>query len=204
MPANFLSESERLRLSQFPSSIVKSDIICYFTLSENDLVQVKKQRKSHNRLGFAIQLCVFRYLGFSPDNLKDIPVELGDYLAQQLDEPIEDLILYGERSQTRTEHLQQILNYLAFHNSTEADLVILEDWLIERAQEHDQPFLLLQMAAQKLQTDKIVRPGVTVLERLVGTARSKAMVETFQKLAPLLTQNNRQFLDNLLTNRPVG
>ncbi|MCL1495896.1 MAG: DUF4158 domain-containing protein, partial [Pseudanabaena sp. Salubria-1] len=76
MPANFLSESERLRLSQFPSSIIESDIICYFTLSKEDLVQVKRQRKSYNRLGFAIQLCALRYLGFSPDNLKDIPIEV--------------------------------------------------------------------------------------------------------------------------------
>ena len=200
MPANFLSESERLHLSQFPSSIIESDIICYFTLSKEDLVQVKRQRKSYNRLGFAIQLCVLRYLGFSPDNLKDIPIEVRTYLSQQLNQPIEDLNFYGERSQTRTGHLQQILSYLSFHNSTEADLAMLEDWLIERAQEHDQPLLLFQMAAQKLKTDKIVRLGVTVLERLIGTARSKAMVETFQKLSPLLTQSNRQFLDNLLTN----
>jgi TnpA family transposase len=200
MPANFLSESERLRFSQFPSSITESDLICYFTLSKEDLVQVKKQRKAYNRLGFAIQLCILRYLGFSPDNLKDIPLEVIGYLAQQLHQPIEDLTLYGERSQTRTGHLQQILNYLQFRNPTDTDLAILEKWLIERAQEHDKPFLLFQLAAQKLRTDKIVRPGVTVLERLVGTARNKAILETFQTLSPLLTQSNRQFLDSLLTN----
>ena len=69
MPVNFLSESEHLHLSQFPSSIIKSDIICYFTLSKEDLVQVKRQRKSYNCLGFATQLCALRYLSFSPDNL---------------------------------------------------------------------------------------------------------------------------------------
>jgi len=141
-----------------------------------------------------------RYLGFSPDNLKDIPREVIGYLVQQLHQPIEDLTLYGERSQTRTGHLQQILNYLQFRNPTDTDLAILEKWLIERAQEHDKPFLLFQLAAQKLRTDKIVRPGVTVLERLVGTARNKAILETFQTLSPLLTQSNRQFLDSLLTN----
>jgi TnpA family transposase len=169
-------------------------------IQQRHLVQVKKQRKAYNRLGFAIQLCVLRYLGFSPDNLKNIPREVINYLVQQLHQPIEDLTRYGERSQTRTGHLQQILNYLQFHNPTDTDLAMLEKWLIERAQEHDKPFLLFQLAAQKLQTDKIIRPGVTVLERLVGTARSKAILETFQKLSPLLTKTNRQFLDSLLVN----
>ena len=39
-----------------------------FTLSESNLEFVKQQRGDHNRLGFALQLCALRYLGFCPDD----------------------------------------------------------------------------------------------------------------------------------------
>jgi hypothetical protein len=52
---------------------------------------------------------------------------------------------------------------------------------------------------EKLYREKIVRPGVTRLERLVATARDQAHVETFRRLTPLLTEERKIFLDGLLT-----
>ena len=40
MPVNFLNESERTRLSQFPQDMSDADLIQYFTLTPDDLVQV--------------------------------------------------------------------------------------------------------------------------------------------------------------------
>ena len=44
-----------------------------FTLSESDLEFVRQQRGDHNRLGFALQLCALRYLGFCPDDIATAP-----------------------------------------------------------------------------------------------------------------------------------
>ncbi len=54
------------------------------------------------------------------------------------------------------------------------DLQALEAWLLERALEHDEFTISFAQAAAKLQADKIVRPGVTRLERLVAAVRRAA------------------------------
>lgn len=122
MPVSFLSEAERERLSLFPTTILENDLITYFTLSPDDLLQVRRQRQSHNQLGFALQLCSLRYLGFCPDNLHKVPKEVVGYLAQQLDIAPEPLDIYGNRSQTRTNHLRIIQTYLHYRDATDTDL----------------------------------------------------------------------------------
>ena len=198
MPVNFLTQAERNRLSQFPDAIPESDRIQYFTLTPEDQVQIKRQRRSENRLGFALQLCTLRYLGFCPDQLQSVPAEIVEFLAQQLQIPVESLSAYAQRSQTRTEHLQQIQLYLGFQDPTAQDFKQLARWLLERAMEHDSITVLFQLAAERLYREKRVRPGVTTLERMVATARRQAMLKTYRLLKPLLTRQRRSFLNQLL------
>ena len=91
---------------------------------------------------------------------------------------------------------------LGFRRATPLDFYALHTWLVERALEHDKPTLLLQLACEKLYREKMVRPGVTRLERLVATARDQAHDETFRRLIPLLTDERKAFLDGLLTPDP--
>lgn len=114
MPVNFLNESERTRLSQFPQDMPDSDLIQYFTLTPDEISQVKRQRQAPNQLGFALQLCALRYLGYCPDDLQQTPAKVLDFIAQQLDVASEALRAYGKRAQTRTEHFQQVQQYLGF------------------------------------------------------------------------------------------
>jgi hypothetical protein len=65
-------------------------------------------------------------------------------------------------------------------------------WLTERALEHDKPTLLLQMTGEYLKYQKLLRPGVTRLERLVVTARAHAHHESFHRLQPLLTSEGEK------------
>lgn len=198
MPVNFLTSAERARLSRFPDRVPESDLIQYFTLTAEDLRRVERQRQPSNRLGFALQLCALRYLGFCPDDSRHAPSEVVEYLARQLGTTTEELSHYARRAQTRTEHSRQVASYLNFRPADEKDLDALAAWLLERAMEHDKPSLLFQLAAEKLYREKIVRPGVTTLERMVSRARTGANGETYRLLEPLLTEGRRTFLDGLL------
>lgn len=198
MPGRFLSEAERHRLNRFPPEISPEDVITYFTLASTEVALVNQRRGETNRLGFALQLGALRYLGFCPDELTAAPVVIVTYLADQLNLSASLLADYGHRAQTRTEHWQEVMTYLGFRPVTTVDLEGLKQWLVERALEHDRPILLFQMAAERLYAAKLVRPGVTLLERLVMTARAEAHTETFQRLKPLLTPDVRTRLDNLL------
>lgn len=198
MPVNFLSQAERERLNRFPADISDEDAISYFTLSPADLEQVNTHRGDENKLGWAIQLGSLRYLGFCPDDVNRTPASLVSYLAQQLKVEVGVLASYGSRLQTRSQHVREIQAYLGYREVKEEELTALGEWLVTRALEHDKPTLLLGLVAEKLHADKIVRPGITRLARLVASSRDKADSETFKLLSPLFNSDCTTFLDKLL------
>lgn len=197
MPRTFLSESQRKKLERFPESVIPEDIVAYFTLSESDLSQIPVHSSTLNRLGFAIQLCTLRMLGFCPVELIP-PQTVIAYVAGQLNVPPQSLETYGQREQTRTDHFQKVLRHLGFRRTDSETLDRLLSWLVQRALEHNRPSLLLQMACEKLYQEKYVRPGLTVLERIVSSARTQAQRETFTRLLPLLSDSCKSSLDQLL------
>src|SRR5215471_13365502 len=202
MPIGFLSPADRDRLSRFPAQIPDDDLRAFFLLSDADQQVINHQREAHTRLGFALQLCALRYLGFAPDDLRATPEEVVLYVARQLDVPPAAIHAYGQRAKTRTTHFQQVQASLGFRTATPLDLYGLQTWLGERALEHDKPTLLLQLACDKLRRDQIVRPGLPRLERLVATARQAAHTETFHRLTPLLPSARPTLLDDLLVPDP--
>lgn len=200
MPGQFLNEFERKRFEQFPEDIPYDDIVIYFTLSPQDLAQIPIKSAGYNRLGFALQLCILRYLGFCPKNLFEIEINktVIEFLANQLNVEPHEIKHYGKRDQTRSDHFQIIQSYLKFRMVNENDMDIFYEWLVERALEHDKPSLLFQMACEKLYSDKIVRPGITIIERFIISARQEAQERTYRSLESLLTPEMKQFLDSLL------
>jgi TnpA family transposase len=150
MPVNFLNEAERDRLNRFPEQISDKDLVLFFALSASDKAQSRKQRGDHNQLGYSIQLCALRYLGFAPDDLKSIPWEALSYIALQIDVDPEALHSYGNRIHTRTDHFNQVQKYLGFRKASSNYLRNFHKWLVERALEHDKPTFLLQLSCEKL------------------------------------------------------
>lgn len=187
MPTGFLSEAERERLSGFPEEIATEDLFAYFTLSGSDRSLIPARSAPANRLGFILALCAVRYLGFCPADLTRAPKNVRWYVSEQVGVAADALEYYPEREQTRTDHLRSIYEYLGFHRATEGDLEELSLWLVERALEHDQPTLLLRLAADQLRAQKIVRPGLSRLERMVAEARERAGEETYRAVSPLLS-----------------
>jgi TnpA family transposase len=202
MPIGFLTPAERERLSRFPEHIPDDDLFVFFRLSDDDHGVINQQREDATRLGFALQLCALRYLGFAPDDLSLTPWEAVVYVARQLNVPPEAIEAYGHRIKTRTTHLQRVQSHVGFRRALPLDFYAVHTWLVDRALEHDKPTLLLQLTCEKLRRDQIVRPGITRLERLVAPARQQAHDETFRRLTPLLTEERMAWLDRLLIPDP--
>lgn len=70
MPVQFLSETDQERLSTCPDAVAQGDLDTYFQLNTEDLGAIGRLRGDANRLGFALQLCCLRYLGFFLANLR--------------------------------------------------------------------------------------------------------------------------------------
>ena len=50
----------------------------------------------------------------------------------------------------------------------------LEQFLLDRAMEHDSPALLFNLAAEYLISAKTIRPGVVIVAKMVASARTGA------------------------------
>ena len=84
MPVDFLTEAERERWQRLPDSMPQDDLLVFFLLSDEDRQETQRQRDPQNRLGYALQLCILRYLGFVPDDLQATPHEVVAFVAEQL------------------------------------------------------------------------------------------------------------------------
>jgi len=197
MSTSFLTAAERERWQRFPETIPHDDLAVYFLLSADDQREVNRQREPFNRLGYALQLCTLRYLGFVPTDFTATPEVVVTFVAEQLGMTPRVLALYDNR-ETQSDHRRHVRTYVGFRQATPMDVYALQTWLLARALEHDKPTLLLQLACEKLYRERIVRPGVTRLERFVATAREQAHEETFRQLTPLLTDERKTVLDGLL------
>ena len=198
VPMRLVAEAERRCRSAFPKEIPTEDLFSFFTLTGPDRAAIPARSAPANRLGFALSLCAVRYLGFCPEDLVGAPGDVAWYVSEQLGVPAEALKSYGERPQTRTDHLLEIHGHLGYRRPSEAELADLSRWLLERALEHDDPALLVCTAAERFKAEKLVRPGLWLLERMVADARERAYEETFRAVSPLLTPETRARLDGLL------
>lgn len=105
----------------------------FFHLDDEDRRLIAERRRDSNRLGFSIQLVTVRYLGkFLPDPL-DVPAEVIEYLAEQLD--IADpacVKAYTDRKQTRYDHHDEIVRAYGLIPYTEIETDLAE-WVADQA-----------------------------------------------------------------------
>lgn len=199
--SGFLTEDQRNQLSNYPEAIEDNELIKYFLLSDADLNVIPVRSHSYSRFGFALLLCSLRWLGFIPEGLSLVPESAKSFIAKQLkleDYLLIDLNQYGSRAQTKSDHVLVIEKHLGFHKFNDTDISSLTSWLLAQAMEHDRPIILLRFIIDKLKQDKITRPPLALLERLIGAAREQARQKTYQLLSDVLSNECKTSLDNLL------
>ena len=193
MPIGFLTAAERDRLNHFPTQI-PDEGLRFFPAHGGRSACHQPAARGPDPAGLCVTALCRALPGAAPDDLHTTPKEVVTYVARQLEvSPRRSTPMGGGAKRGR--HLVQIQRYLGFRLATPLDLYALQTWLEERALEHDKPMLLLQLACDQLHHDRIVRPGLTRLERLIATARQQAHLETFRRLTPLLTEAQRAMLD---------
>ncbi|MGW7673496.1 DUF4158 domain-containing protein [Streptomyces sp. NPDC054775] len=197
MATRVFSDEELEGLRSFPA-IGKDELIRYFTLTPADEAFLKKFRRAQNVLGAAVQLSTLPWLGFVPDDVPSAPGAAVGRPARQLGLAALDLAGYGEREQTRTDHLREIADYLGWKPAKAIEHKELDEFLLARAMEHDSPSLLFRLGCEYLRSAKVIRPGVVTLLEKVAAARQAAEQETHARVAHLLTEQRAEGLDGLL------
>jgi hypothetical protein len=113
MPVQLLSAAERDRAHRFPSAITDEDLITFFTLSEGDQKQIPVHAGPHARLGFALELCALRFMGFVPEDLTSAPPDAVTFVARQLAVEPGVLARYTGSAHTRMHHGQTIQDWVS-------------------------------------------------------------------------------------------
>ena len=195
------SEDQLEQLRSFPE-ISRDELIRYFTPAAGDVafVDTGRGRGAADRLGMLVQLCTLPWLGFVPDEVRSAPSAAVDRLADRLGVDPAALSLYGQRAQTRPDHLGKVAEHLGWKTAPAGsnEMKELEQFLLDRAMEHDSPTLLFNLAREYLASAKVIRPGAIVLAKMIGTARKGAGDLTAQLAGHLLTGEVRADLDRML------
>ena len=199
---SILSASERDSLLALPDS--RDDLIRRYTFSESDLSIIRQRRGAANRLGFAVQLCYLRYPGIVLGvNQLPLPALL-HLVAGQLRIPVERWAEYGERAQTRREHLVDLQTVFGFEPFTTGHHRLAVEELMETAMQTDQGIVLATALVEMLRERAILQPRLDVIEDVCAEAITRANRRIYKQLNHSLTEVHRERLDRLLVRRAEG
>jgi hypothetical protein len=73
MATTFLTPTERQEYDAVPGEISRREVVRYFTVTPDDLVEISKCRSKTLQFGFALQLCHLRWLGCFAEDVKATP-----------------------------------------------------------------------------------------------------------------------------------
>ena len=196
------SARQRGALLDLPTD--EAALLRHYTLSDDDIEQIRVRRGGHNRLGFALQLCVFRYPGRLLAVGEVIPLNVLGFIAAQLGMRAEDMDGYAIREETRREHLaelRRIYGYRMFSGRCARNLKV---WLENEAEGAPSNEELARRFVEECRRRQVILPGLSVLERLCAGALVAAERRIEARIAAGLDDAMRMDLDGLLTEEVDG
>jgi len=197
---SLLLATERASLLALPEC--QDDLIRYYTLSEPDLSLIRQHRGDANRLGFAVQLCVLRYPGYALTGNLVVAEPVIQWVAHQVRADATAWASYGERAETRREHLQELRAYLGLSSFGRSDFRILVQGLTDLAMQTEKGLVLAAQALETLRHRQVILPTLTVIERACAEAITRANRRIYRALIKPLMPLHRQRLDDLLKIKP--
>lgn len=191
-----LTEAQRADLLALPED--EAALVRHWTLNAEDLCIIVSCRRPHNRLGFAIQLCGLRYPGrlLRPGEvIRHVPLA---FVGEQLGILPEVLAEYAARGPTRYEQFDTLRDVFGFQPFSRPARAELQAWLLPPALTTANGAALARLPLDELRRRRIIVPGITPVERMVG----KALLDAERHVGDLLTRNltgtRRGKLDALL------
>lgn len=196
--------TDRTRSALFDIPTDQASLLRHYTLADDDIEHIKERRLARNQLGFALQLCAFRYPGRLLEAGETIPLEMTDFIAAQLGLSGEDLAGYAETDVTRRRHLidlRAIYGYKMFSGRVARDL---KSWLDEQAEMAQSNEDLARRFVGECRPMHVILPAVTTIERTCANALVAAERRIETRIVGQLNAEVRDQLDALLTDDVDG
>ena len=192
-----LTTTERAGLIAFP--ITDDEFVQHYTFSESDLAAIRQRRGKHNRFGFAVQLCYLRFPGFALPADEKPPMPLLIMVGSQLRIEVEAWSQYGQRPETRREHLVELQAWLGLSTFTVTDFRHYVYQLATLAKQTDRGVVIANVLIEILKQHRIILPALDVIERVCSEAITRGTRQLYKAMISSLTSDHFRSLDNLLT-----
>ena len=194
-----LSSSQRAVFEALPS--VPDLLTRYYVLDEDELALISKCRRPHNRLGFALQLCLIKFPGRALRPEDEIPDSLIEFIAEQVGEEPEAFRKYADREQTRQGHLNNLIDFYQLSRFGDNHYRDLVRWLTPIAVDNPKSAFLVGATLNELRRRKILHPALTVVERLVAQVKIQADRRVYNEVIGLLSDRHQADLEFWLNPR---
>ncbi len=199
---SILSAAERESLLALPDT--NDELIRHYTFSESDLSIINQRRGPANRLGFAVQLCYLRFPGIIL-GVDEAPFpSLLKLVADQLRVAPDTWETYGQREQTRRNHLVELQTAFGFQIFAIGHYQQAVRTLTELAMQTDKGIVLASALIEHLRQKSIVLSACNVIERICAEAITRANRRLYAALSDPLSEEHRQRLNDLLKRRDNG
>jgi TnpA family transposase len=181
----------------FPFS--RGQMVREATLTEDDLAEIAKCRRDHNRLGFAYQVGFVRLFNrFPAQQPLEICDEVLHFVSLQVGIDETRIADYAPWQHTTSEHQKRIRDYLKLVAFDTGQSQALERFVFEESCRLEQTASLLARAREFLKGRRVLFPAESVLLRLVGEQKKRAREHIVAKLAGALSPGVIKALDDLL------
>lgn len=164
-----------------------------------DLAEINRRRRPHNRLGFAYQLAFARLTNQFPTQQPfEVESEILTFVSVQLDIPSHLIQSYAQRQPTVSEHQERLRVYLKLRRFGDDEKEALKQHLFEEACRLEQTGPLLIKAKAFLEEQGILQPADDTLQRLIASQREQARQYIFERITNDLSSEVKENLDDLL------
>lgn len=170
-------------------------------MDDQDREWVASKRGDFSRLGYALQLATVRFLGTFLINITDIPTSVIERIASQINvADYKNCLSSYQSSEQRWRHTVEIRSRHGYREFTEKGIrfrlgrrLCALCWTGT-----DRPGVLFDHALSWLFANKILLPGITVLERFIAEIRSRMESRLLKMLIKDLTIDQQERLNQLL------
>ena len=166
----------RQRAALFDLATDQASLLKHYTLSDDDIRHIRTRRRPENQIGFALQLCAFRYPGRLLKPGEVIPDEVARFLAAQLGLKPDDLLPYAAREKTRREHLGSLRKIYGYKMFNGKRVKQMRSWLDQHAEDAQSSEGMGRGFVEECRRRQIILPGLTVIERGLSLILGNSML----------------------------
>lgn len=196
-----LKVQDRPALFDIPTD--EDSLIRHYSLSPADRLEIEVRRREHNRLGFAVQLCLMRYPGRALMANEMPPKAMLNCIAEQIGADPASFDMYARREETRMNHVAHLLGYLEMRSPKAEDRRAVLLSAIETASTTDKGVTIANTIIVTFRERRVLLPVANVIERMGLAARAIARRRAEAALISDLVPETLQMLDGLLEVDPA-